>query len=87
MNRRSSTPREMTITITEPAGSGRVINEQMVAAKRQRNPQLRGANPPCGNSQTTAATRRGAAQRHRSDDSGTLLYMRIYIRIGAGTMC
>ena len=45
------TPREMTMTITEPAGSGRVISEQMVAPNRQRNPQLRGANPACGRSQ------------------------------------
>src|SRR5688572_498079 len=74
---RSSMPTEMTITIIEPAGSGRVISEQMVAANRQRNPQLRGANPPCGSNQTTAATASGAAQRHRLDSaSGTHLYMR-----------
>ena len=77
VNSRSSMPSEMTITIIEPAGSGRVIREQMVAANRQRKPQLRGANPPCGMSQTTAATTRGAAQRHRSTcESGTPLYMR-----------
>ena len=67
----------MTITITEPAGSGRVISAQMVAANRQRNPQLRGAKPACGRSQTTPAARRGAAQRHRAEcDSDTPLYMR-----------
>ena len=76
VNSRSTTPSEMVITITDPAGSGRVMSEQMVAANRQRNPQLCGANPACGNVQTTAATSSGAAQRHRSDDSATLLYMR-----------
>src|SRR4051794_28032351 len=76
VKRRRTTPIEITITITEPAGSGRVISEQMVAANRQRNPQLRGGNPACGSSQTTAASSSGAAQRQRSDDSCTHLYMR-----------
>src|SRR5207249_3506732 len=67
VNSRSSTPREMAITMTDPAGSGRVISEQIVAPNRQRNPQLRGANPACGDSQIAAATRSGAAQRQGPD--------------------
>ena len=72
----------MTITIIEPAGSGRVISEKMVAANRQRNPQLRGANPACGRSQTAAPATRGAVQRQCYPFS--LVTSRRYSRGGAG---
>ena len=77
VNSRSSMPSEMTITIIEPAGSGRVISEQMVAANRQRNPQLRGANPRVRHE----PDHRGDYEGRRpapsiACESGTPLYMR-----------
>ncbi len=74
VNSRSSMPSAMTMIIIDPAGIGRVMSEQIVAAKRQRRPQLRGGKPACGIAQFSAATRKGAAQRHRSGRSGTFLY-------------
>jgi hypothetical protein len=64
--RRSSIPAVMTTIIRGPAGSGRAIRADTVAAKRHRSPQLRGSKPACGRTQTAAAVTSGTARRQRS---------------------
>src|SRR5437899_7811163 len=56
-------PLAIVAIINAPAAIGRVISAQTVAAKRQRRPQLRASKPPCGSSQTAAATASGTIQR------------------------
>src|SRR5262245_17480314 len=53
---------------TAPAASGRVINATTVAANSASNPQLRGATPACGTSQTSPPHSSGTSHRQNSDD-------------------